>query len=47
MRAPDADARRSKRDFLPGLEVRLLDHQLVGVSWCAARAPMCTSQSAL
>jgi hypothetical protein len=36
---PDARARRSKRDFLPGLEVRLLDHQLVGVSWYAPRAP--------
>jgi hypothetical protein len=36
---PDADThvRRSKRDFLPELEVRVFDHQLVGVSWCAAR----------
>ena len=23
----------SRRDVLPGVEVRLLDHQLIGVSW--------------
>lgn len=27
------DIFHSKRDVLPGLEVRLLPHQIIGVSW--------------